>query len=58
MQLSRPFESFYTLPQLRLFELDETRWLKTLKVDEYALMKPWRPQEALQQVLFSYAEAL
>lgn len=44
MQLSRLFESFYTLPQLRLFELDETRWLKALKVGEYTLRKPRRPR--------------
>ena len=58
IKLSRLFESSYTLPQLRLFELDETGWLKVLKVDEYALRKPRRPQALLQQVLFSYTGAL
>jgi hypothetical protein len=42
---------------LRLFELDDTEWLKALKVGEYALRRSWRPQ-ALQEVLFSYTEAL
>jgi putative transposase len=51
------FETTYALPQLRLFELDDTEWLKALKVGEYALRRSWRPQ-ALQEVLFSYTEAL
>lgn len=47
--------------QLRLFELNallgETGWLKALKLEEYASRKPRRKQ-ALQEVLFSHAEAI
>jgi putative transposase len=50
------FETPYVLPQLRLFELDDTEWLKALKVGEYALRRLRRPQ-ALQDVLFSYTKA-
>jgi putative transposase len=46
------------LPQPRLFSLRDTEWLKALKLDEYAPRKPRRPQEALQQVLFPYLDAL
>ncbi|MDQ3966494.1 MAG: hypothetical protein M3246_08625 [Actinomycetota bacterium] len=45
------------LPQLRLFELDDTEWLKALKVGEYTLRRPRRPR-ALQDVLFAYTEVL
>jgi putative transposase len=51
------FETPYVLPQLRLFELDDKEWLKALKVGEYVLRRPRRPQ-ALQEVLFFYTEAL
>ncbi len=51
------FETPYALPQLRLFGLSDTEWLEVLKVGEYALRRPRRPQ-VLQAVLFSYTEAL
>jgi putative transposase len=44
----------------RLFELDalgEDGWLKALKMSEYALRRPRRP-EKLQDVLFSYTDAI
>ncbi len=58
----RLFETIHrrTLAQPRLFELvalGEGGWLKALKKEEYAPRKPRRPQ-ALQQVLFSYTEAI
>ena len=46
--------------QTRLFGLEEVLgdgWLKALKLREYAPRGPRRPQ-ALQEVLFPYAEAL
>ncbi len=58
----RLFETIHrrTPAQPRLFELvvlGETGWLKALRKEEYAPRKPRRPQ-ALQQVLFSYIEAV
>jgi len=47
-------------PQPRLFALDalgETGWLKALKLEGYSPRAPRRPR-ALQQALFSYADAL
>jgi putative transposase len=49
-----------TPAQPRLFELvvlGDSGWLKALRKEEYAPRKPRRPQ-ALQQVLFSYIEAV
>lgn len=51
------FETSHALPPLRLFALDEAGWLKALKLEGYAPRTPRRPQ-ALQEVLFAYAEAL
>ncbi len=53
----RLFESSYALPQLRLFELGDAQWLQALKLEGYASRRPRRPR-ALQEVLFSYLEAL
>jgi hypothetical protein len=50
--------------QGRLFALDalgEGGWLKAMRLDGYAPRAPRRPsalQEALQEALFAYAEAL
>ena len=48
-------------PQPRLFALEETLgeggWLKALRLEDYALRKPRRPQ-MLQEVLFSYLNAV
>lgn len=47
-------------PQPRLFELTtlgENGWLKALKMGEYVPRKPC-PRQALQQVLFSWTEAI
>jgi hypothetical protein len=49
-----------SLSQARTFGLEEVLgdgWLKALKLREYAPRRPHRPQ-ALQEVLFPYAEAL
>lgn len=46
--------------QPRLFELaalDETGWLKALRLEEYAARNP-RRSDALQQTLFPYLEDL
>lgn len=51
------FETPYVLPQLRIFDLDEPGWSKALKVGEYALRRPRRPQ-TLQDRLFTYTEIL
>ncbi len=55
------FETSFTLPQLRLFDLAEALgeegWIKVLKLDEYAPRQPRRSGE-LQQVLFPYTEAI
>ncbi|MGI8860235.1 MAG: helix-turn-helix domain-containing protein [Rubrobacteraceae bacterium] len=63
-EVGRPrlFETIHrrTSAQPRLFELvvlGDTGWLKALRKEEYAPRKPRRPQ-ALQQVLFSYIEAV
>jgi len=48
----RVFETSHAPPQLRLFGLEETGWLKVLKLGEYAPRKSQRPQ-ALQEALFS-----
>jgi hypothetical protein len=53
----RLFETTHALPQLRLFDLGDTEWLKALKLEGYAPRKPQRPL-ALQDVLFSYLDAL
>jgi hypothetical protein len=54
------FETNHSLPQPRLFGLEETLgegWLKALKLDGYAPRRSQKPQ-ALQGVLFPYLEAL
>jgi len=55
------FETSLTLDQLKLFSLAEVLgdegWIKVLKLEEYAPRQPHRPEE-LQQVLFSYTEAI
>ncbi len=55
------FESSIIVPQLRLFDLGEALgeegWMKVLKLEEYAPRRPRRPDK-LQQVLFTYAEAI
>ena len=61
-KVKRPklFETSYrvAVAQLRLFELEELGeggWLKVLRLEDYALRKPRRPQ-MLQEVLFSYLD--
>jgi hypothetical protein len=55
------FETSIIVAQLRLFDLGEVLgeegWMQVLKLDEYALRQPRRPDE-LQQVLFPYTEAV
>lgn len=55
------FETSIVLSQLKLFDLGEVLgeegWMKAIKLDEYALRRPRRPNE-LQQVLFPYTEAI
>src|SRR5215210_2540639 len=51
------FGTPYALPQPRLFALDETGWLKALKLEGYAPRRSPGPM-ALQQVLFPYLDAL
>ncbi len=55
----RLFETSHqrSLPQLRLFALDEADWLKIIKLEGYASRR-LRPPLALQQVLFPYLDAL
>jgi hypothetical protein len=52
------YESSYRREQLRLFELEESGWLKALKVSEYERKPRGTTPQVLQQVLFSYGEAL
>lgn len=56
--ITRPrlYETPHALPQPRLFGLEETRWLKALKLRGYAPRNPRRPL-SLQDVLFPYGEA-
>ena len=63
-EVKRPqlFETSYRVAtaQLRLFELEalgESGWLKTLRLEDYALRKPRQPQ-MLQEVLFSHLDAI
>jgi hypothetical protein len=54
------FETSHAVRQPKLFRLDalgEEGWLKAIKLEEYAPRQPRRPP-ALQQVLFSYTEAI
>ncbi len=57
----RVFVTGYRSPQLRLFELQDllgdAGWLKALRLEGHAARTRMRPQ-ALQQVLFSYLDAL
>jgi hypothetical protein len=48
---------FLPPPDLYLGNPGEEGWLKVIKLEEYAPRQPRRPP-ALQQVLFSYAEAI
>lgn len=56
--ITRPslFENSFTLPQLRLFGIEDFGWLKALKVGEYAPRR--RRTRAIQEVLFPYLETL
>jgi hypothetical protein len=45
------------MPQLRLFALEESGWLKALKLEGYAPRRSTGPM-ALQEVLFPYLDAL
>jgi hypothetical protein len=55
------YETSIVLAQLKLFDLGEVLgedgWIKVLKLDEYALRQPRRPDK-LQQILFPYTEAI
>ena len=51
------FETIHRSPQLRLFDLSETLWLRALRANDYAPRRLYRLQ-ALQETLFPYAEAL
>ena len=51
------YETSRSLPQPRLFALDEANWLKALKLEGYAPRRSRRPQ-ALQQALFAYVRAI
>jgi putative transposase len=57
----RLFVTEYRTPQLKLFALEdglgESGWLKALRLEDYILRPRVAPQ-ALQQVLFSYLDAL
>ena len=57
----RLFVTRYRTPQLKLFALEdglgESGWLKALRLEDYILRPSVAPQ-ALQQVLFSYLDAL
>jgi len=59
-EVKRPliFETTHRAPQLRLFGLEEIKWLKAIRTNEYAPRRSYRLQEALQEVLFPYVEAL
>ena len=55
------FETSYVAGQMRLFGLAETLgqdgWLKVLRLEDYAPRCSRQP-EMLQQVLFTYTEAM
>lgn len=50
------FETAHRSPQLRLFDLAETLWLRALRASDYAPRRSSR-QQALQEALFPYHEA-
>jgi hypothetical protein len=54
---ARLFETSHVLPQLRLFDLEETGWFKAMKLKGYVPRRPGGPM-ALQEVLFPYLEVL
>jgi hypothetical protein len=54
---ARLFGTAYRLPQLRLFALDDSEWLKAMKLGGYAPRRPSGPMH-LQEVLFPYLDAL
>ena len=57
----RIFVTRYRTPQLKLFALEdglgESGWLKALRLEDY-ILRPRVATRALQQVLFSYLDAL
>lgn len=58
-EVRRPilFDTVHRIPQLRLFDLAEIRWLRALRTNDYAPRRPRRPQ-GLQESLFPYSEAV
>ena len=54
---ARLFSTSYVMPQLRLFALDDSEWLKALRLERYTPRRPAGPM-ALQEVLFPYLYAL
>ena len=54
---ARLFSTSYVMPQLRLFALDDSEWLKALRLERYAPRRP-SGRMALQEVLFPYLDAL
>ncbi|HZB83714.1 MAG TPA: hypothetical protein VE288_12825 [Rubrobacteraceae bacterium] len=54
---ARLFQTSYVLPQLRLFALYDSEWLKAMKLEGYAPRRPTAPM-TLQEVLFPYLDAL
>ena len=58
-RLARPrlLRTPYAAAQPRLFGLDETGWLKALRLGEYAAREPRRPA-TLQEALFACLDAL
>ena len=54
---ARLFQTSYVLPQLRLFALHDSEWLKAMKPEGYAPRPPTGPM-ALQEVLVPYLDVL
>lgn len=54
---ARNFETTFVLPQQRLFALEETGWLKALKLPGYASRRDRHPM-FLQDALFPHLETL
>lgn len=63
LEVKKPtlFETSYASDQPRLFgladALGDDGWLRMLRLDDYALRRPRRP-DMLQHVLFAYTDAL
>lgn len=51
------FETAHRRAQLRLFDLADIRWLSSLRANDYAPRRSYRPH-GLQEALFPYTEAL